>query len=169
MRANASEKAVIRFDNFELELKTGELRRDGATIKLQPQPFRTLAFLADRTGQVVTREEIRREIWGDETFVDYEQGVNFLIRKIRAALGDDAQAPRFIETLPRRGYRFIAQLERRAEDSSLEKAVAKAPPETVISPPETVPDPHALAAISGPRTRTKTILIAALAMAATLA
>src|SRR5262245_28905209 len=84
MSANVSKEAVIRFDVFELELRSGELRRDGALVKLQPQPFKALVFLAVRSGQVVAREEIRREIWGDETFVDYEQGVNFLIRKIRA-------------------------------------------------------------------------------------
>jgi TolB-like protein/DNA-binding winged helix-turn-helix (wHTH) protein/Tfp pilus assembly protein PilF len=171
MRANASERAVIRFDNFELELRSGELRRDGATIKLQPQPFRTLAFLADRAGQVVTREEIQREIWGDETFVDYEQGVNFLIRQIRAALGDDAKAPRFIETLPRRGYRFIAPVEREEENSSRENGLAVAPaPEIVISPPEAVPDPSAIsAAVSATQTRTRVFLVAALAVAMTLA
>ena len=131
MRANASEKAVIRFDSFELELKSGELRRDGALIKLQPQPFRALAFLADRSGQVVTRGEIQREIWGDETFVDYEQGVNFCIKQIRAALGDDAKAPRFIETLPRRGYRFIAPVERDEGNLSRENDLAVAPRPTL--------------------------------------
>src|SRR5262249_21328993 len=99
MRVNVSEEAVIRFDVFELELKSGELRRAGVLVKLQPQPFKVLAFLAAQASQVVTREEIRRKIWGEETFVDYEQGVNFCIRQIRAALGDNAQSPRFIETL----------------------------------------------------------------------
>ncbi|HEV2665973.1 MAG TPA: winged helix-turn-helix domain-containing protein, partial [Blastocatellia bacterium] len=171
MRANASERAVIRFDNFELELKSGELRRDGALIKLQPQPFRALAFLADRAGQVVTREEIQREIWGDETFVDYEQGVNFLIRQIRAALGDDAKAPRFIETLPRRGYRFVAPVEREEENSLRENGLAVAPaPDIVISQPEAVPDPSAISApISATQTRTRVFLVAALAVAMTLA
>jgi TolB-like protein/DNA-binding winged helix-turn-helix (wHTH) protein/Tfp pilus assembly protein PilF len=167
MRANAYEKAVIRFDIFELELKSGELRRDGALIKLQPQPFKALAFLADRAGQVVTREEIQREIWGDETFVDYEQGVNFCIKQIRAALGDDAKAPRFIETLPRRGYRFIAPVERKEENSPRENGLAVAPPpDTVILPPETVPKAPAVLA---PRTRTRVFLVAALAVAMALA
>jgi len=170
MRANASEKAVIRFDSFELELKSGELRRDGALIKLQPQPFRALAFLADRSGQVVTRGEIQREIWGDETFVDYEQGVNFCIKQIRAALGDDAKAPRFIETLPRRGYRFIAPVERKERNLSRENDLAVAPaPDIVISPPEAVPDPSAIsAAVSATQTRTRVFLVAALAAAMTL-
>jgi TolB-like protein/DNA-binding winged helix-turn-helix (wHTH) protein/Tfp pilus assembly protein PilF len=170
MRANASENAVIRFDSFELELKSAELRRDGALIKLQPQPFRALAFLADRAGQVVTREEIQLEIWGGETFVDYEQGVNFLIKQIRAALGDDAKAPRFIETLPRRGYRFIAPVERKEWNLSRENDLAVAPaPDIVISPPEAVPDPSAIsAAVSANQTRTRVFLVAALAMAMTL-
>jgi len=170
MRANASEKAVIRFNSFELELKSGELRRDGALIKLQPQPFKALAFLADRAGQVVTREEIQLEIWGDETFVDYEQGVNFCIKQIRAALGDDAKAPRFIETLPRRGYRFIAPVERKERNLSRENDLAVAPaPDIVISPPEAVPDPSAIsAAVSATQTRTRVFLVAALAAAMTL-
>jgi TolB-like protein/DNA-binding winged helix-turn-helix (wHTH) protein/Tfp pilus assembly protein PilF len=170
MRASASEKAVIRFDSFELELKSGELRRDGALIKLQPQPFRALAFLADRAGQVVTREEIQLEIWGDETFVDYEQGVNFLIKQIRAALGDDAKAPRFIETLPRRGYRFIAPVERKERNLSRENDLAVAPaPDIVISPPEAVPDPSAVsAAVSATQNRTRVFQVAALALAITL-
>jgi DNA-binding winged helix-turn-helix (wHTH) protein len=75
MQANNSEAVSIRFDVFELELKSGELRRAGELIKLQPQPFKLLAFLAAKAGQVVTREEIQQEIWGGETFVDYEQGV----------------------------------------------------------------------------------------------
>jgi TolB-like protein/DNA-binding winged helix-turn-helix (wHTH) protein/Tfp pilus assembly protein PilF len=166
MSANASEEAVIRFDSFEMELKSGELRRDGALIKLQPQPFKVLALLAAQAGQVVTREEIQREIWGDETFVDYEQGVNFCIKRIRAALGDDAQAPRFIETLPRRGYRFIAQVERKEWNSSREDGLAEPPPCAVISPPETVPDPST---VSTPRIRTVAILIAALVAVVTLA
>src|SRR5215475_7803638 len=170
MRANASEKAVIRFDGFELELKSGQLRRDGALIKLQPQPFRALAFLADRAGQVVTREEIQLEIWGDETFVDYEQGVNFLIKQIRAALGDDAKAPRFIETLPRRGYRFIAPVERKELNLSHGNDLAVAPAQDiVISPPEAVPDPSATsAAVSATQPRTRVFMVAALAVAMTL-
>src|SRR5262249_20392703 len=108
MQEHNSDPALIRFDIFELELKSGELRRDGVLVKLQPQPFKVLTFLAIQAGQVVTREEIQQKIWGDETFVDYEQGVNFCIKKIRAALGDSAQSRRFIETLTRPAYRSIA-------------------------------------------------------------
>jgi len=84
-------------------------------VKLAPQPFRILALLASRAGEVVTREEIRREVWGEETYVDFERGLNFAISQIRAALEDDAQSPRYIQTLPRRGYRFVAPVETAAE------------------------------------------------------
>lgn len=98
----------IRFGLFELDPATGELRREGRAVRLQPQPARVLALLVARPGEVVTREELRRQIWNDGTFVDFERGLNFCIAQIRAALQDSAESPRFIETLPRRGYRFIA-------------------------------------------------------------
>ena len=97
----------IRFDTFELDSASGELRESGILLKLQPQPFRVLLLLVERAGQVVTREEIRRYLWTDSTFVDFEHGINFSINQIRGALADSAEKPRYIETLPRRGYRFI--------------------------------------------------------------
>jgi len=102
---------ILRFDSFELDTGSGELRRHGDRIKLPPQPFRILDLLVRRSGEVVTRAEIREHIWCDDTFVDFEQGLNFCIRQIREALGDTAVAPRFIETLPRRGYRFLLPVE----------------------------------------------------------
>ncbi|HYL34460.1 MAG TPA: winged helix-turn-helix domain-containing protein [Bryobacteraceae bacterium] len=101
------EDSVLRFGAFELELRTGELRKGGALIKLQTQHFQLLALLAGRHGQMVSREEIRQALWKDDTFVDFDRSINFCVNKIREALGDDRQSPRFIETLPRRGYRFI--------------------------------------------------------------
>ena len=98
---------ILRFDRFELDAGAGELRRGGDRIKLPPQPFRVLELLVSRSGEVVTRNEIRERIWRDDTFVDFEQGLNFCVRQIREALGDTATTPRFIETLPRRGYRFL--------------------------------------------------------------
>ncbi len=98
----------IRFGLFELDSASGDLRREGRLVRLQPQPARVLALLASRPGEVVTREELRRQIWSDGTFVDFERGLNFCIAQIRSALQDSADSPRFIETLPRRGYRFIA-------------------------------------------------------------
>lgn len=104
----------LRFGPFELDATAGELRKAGTLIKLQPQPFRLLQFLAERTGSVVTREEIQQYLWSESTFVDFEHGINFSIRQIRGALADDAENPRYVETLPRRGYRFIAQVQVRA-------------------------------------------------------
>ncbi|HEV3421679.1 MAG TPA: winged helix-turn-helix domain-containing protein [Candidatus Acidoferrum sp.] len=101
----------FRIREFELDAATGELRKAGTLVKLQPQPFRVLLLLVERAGQLVTREEIQRCLWTDSTFVDFEHGINFSINQIREALEDDAEEPRYVETLPRRGYRFIAPVE----------------------------------------------------------
>jgi DNA-binding winged helix-turn-helix (wHTH) protein len=98
------------FGDFELDVDAGELRRKDRRVKLQPQPFKLLLLLVRKGGTLVSREEIRRELWPDGTFVDYDQAVNFSIRQIRDALGDDADRPLYIETVPRRGHRFIAPL-----------------------------------------------------------
>ena len=98
----------VRFGVFEFDADTSELRRDGVSVRLQPQPARVLALLLARAGELVTRDELRQKVWGDETFVDFERGLNFAVAQIRSALGDSASSPRFIETVPRRGYRFIA-------------------------------------------------------------
>src|SRR5262245_13905832 len=101
-----------RFGPFELDAATGELRRNGDPIKLAPQPLKVLELLVRRSGEVLTRAEIRDHVWSDDTVVDFEQGLNFCVRQIREALGDDADTPRFLETLPRRGYRFVASVAR---------------------------------------------------------
>ena len=101
----------LRFGPFELDLDSCELWKSGVRVKLQLQPFRVLGLLASQPGRLLTREEIQREVWPDGTFVDFEQALNFCIRQIRSALGDQANTPHFIETLPRRGYRFIAPVE----------------------------------------------------------
>jgi eukaryotic-like serine/threonine-protein kinase len=101
-----------RFAAFELDAESGKLLNNGIPLKLQPQPFRVLVLLTARPGQVVTREEIQRCLWGDSTFVDFERGINFSINQIRAALNDNAEKPRYIETLPRIGYRFVAPVTR---------------------------------------------------------
>ena len=101
-----------RFGLFEVDAATGELRRDGLRIKINAQPFQILCLLLERSGELLTREEIARELWPDGTFVDYEHGVNSAVNRIREALGDSASNPRFVETLARRGYRFIAPVER---------------------------------------------------------
>jgi cholera toxin transcriptional activator len=101
-----------RFGVFEADAATGELRRQGIRIKLNAQPFQVLIMLLERRGELLTREEISRELWPDGTFVDFEHGVNSAINRIREALGDTAGGPRFVETLARRGYRFVAPVER---------------------------------------------------------
>ncbi|MFY9560602.1 MAG: winged helix-turn-helix domain-containing protein [Terriglobales bacterium] len=110
MTRTASDRPVVRFATFELNTATGELRKSGMTVKLRPQAAKVLILLATRRGEMVTREELTEQIWGHETFVDSEHGVNLCIRQIRAALDDDADTPRYIETFPRRGYRFIAPI-----------------------------------------------------------
>jgi DNA-binding winged helix-turn-helix (wHTH) protein/tetratricopeptide (TPR) repeat protein len=102
---------VFRFGLFELDLETQQLRRAGVPLRIQPQPFKVLVVLLSSPGRIVTREELRRELWGTETFVDFEQGLNYCIRQIRTVLGDEAQSPHYVETVPRKGYRFIATIE----------------------------------------------------------
>jgi TolB-like protein/Flp pilus assembly protein TadD len=99
---------AVRFGAFELDTRVGELRKGRERLHLQPQPFRVLSVLVSRPGQLVTREELQRQLWHRHTFVDFEQGLNVCIRQIRAVLSDNAETPRFVETVPRRGYRFIA-------------------------------------------------------------
>ncbi len=111
MGERASAYSRVRFGVFELDLQAGELRKGGVLLHLPPQPFKILALLASRPGELVTREEIRSEVWGTGTFVDFEHGLNFAINKIRDALSDDAETPRYIQTMPRRGYRFIAPVD----------------------------------------------------------
>jgi TolB-like protein/DNA-binding winged helix-turn-helix (wHTH) protein/Tfp pilus assembly protein PilF len=127
---------ALRFGVFELDLPALELRKAGLQVRLQQQPARVLALLARRAGDLVTREEIQKEVWGSETFVDFEQGLNFCIRQIRSALGDNADSPRFVETLPRRGYRFIAPVEALA-NVAVEPVMVAAPagPAALATPP----------------------------------
>src|SRR5207248_3177533 len=101
-------KSVFRFGVFELDSAAGEVRKNGLLLKLHPQPAKVLLLLASRANQLVTREEIKEALWGQDTFVDFEQGLNSCIRQIRGVLADDPDNPRFVQTVPRKGYRFIA-------------------------------------------------------------
>src|SRR5258705_873121 len=101
---------LLRFESFELDVRSRELRKGKNRIRLQEQPFEILRLMLERPGDVVTREELARRLWPDGTFVDFEHSLNAAVKRLRAALGDDADNPRFVETLPRRGYRFIASL-----------------------------------------------------------
>lgn len=101
---------ILRFDVFELNPRAGELHKSGRKVKLQVLPVRVLAILLEMAGQVVTREDLREKIWPADTFVDFEHSLNTAIAKLRRALNDEADKPRFIETLPRRGYRFVGSV-----------------------------------------------------------
>jgi DNA-binding winged helix-turn-helix (wHTH) protein len=101
---------VLTFDVFEIDLRAGELRKDGRRVKLQEQPFHVLSLLLARSGEVVTREELRQKLWPADTFVDFDHGLNSAVARLRETLRDSADRPRFIETIAKRGYRFIAPL-----------------------------------------------------------
>ena len=124
---NPLSPGVFRFSEFEVDFRNGELRKDGSRVKLQDQPFRILRILLDHRGELVTREELQRQIWPSDTFVDFEKGLNNAIKRLRDALGDSAEEPRFIETHPKRGYRFIGSVTATDTDGrTQEKEVAKA-------------------------------------------
>jgi TolB-like protein/DNA-binding winged helix-turn-helix (wHTH) protein len=121
--------SVIRFGTFEVSLQSGEVRKAGLRIKVQQQPMKLLEILLEHPGEVVTREELRRRVWPNESFGDFDQALNISIGKLRSALGDSAENPRFIETLPKRGYRFIADVSVVGDDAH------KRGPESAASPP----------------------------------
>ncbi len=120
---------LFRSATFEVDLKAGEIRRDGQCIRLQEQPLRVLTMLVEHAGDVVTRDELRHRLWPDDTFVDFDQGLNKAINKIRRAMGDSAEHPRNIETLPKRGYRLLASLNRDGEDALVSNSPGPVEPE----------------------------------------
>jgi len=137
MQETAKSARVFRFGVFEVDAATGELRKQGLRIRLQEQPAQFLLILLDRAGEVVSREEIRRRLWPPNTFVDFDQGLGASLRKLRQALGDDAETPRYIETIPKQGFRFVAPVER---ISALPLAAAAVLPIRAIPPP--TPEAH---------------------------
>ena len=124
-KAVSETQSLIRFGVFELNVTTEELRKSGTLVRLAPQPLKLLALLARRSGQVVSRDEIQQALWGGETYVDFEQGMNHCIKQIRNALSDSADTPLYIETVPRRGYRFLAPV--------VTKTIPAPPPRVVES------------------------------------
>ena len=110
MTSTSPNEEILRFDVFELNLRAGELHKSGRKVKLQVLPLRILAILLEMAGQVVTREDLREKLWPADTFVDFEHSLNTAIAKLRRALNDDSEKPRYIETLPRRGYRFVGSV-----------------------------------------------------------
>jgi len=139
MPATPSDLQFVRFGEFVLHLRSGELAQNGARVVLPDQLFRVLALLVRQPGTLVTREELRHELWREDTFVDFEHGVNAVIKRLREALGDSAASPRFIETLPRHGYRFIADVEEEPASDGASTALAPAPPGESVA---TVRDPR---------------------------
>lgn len=135
---------LLRFSSFELDLRAGELRKHGLKIKLQDQPFQILALLLEKPGEVVTREELRGRLWPADTFVDFDHSLNSAVKKLRQALNDDPDVPRFIETLPRRGYRFIAPLRNGLSSSSSADQTGAVDRESTAmnEPAASVPGPH---------------------------
>src|ERR1700741_3888269 len=131
----------IAFDNFEVDLRSGELRKNSSRIRLQAQPFQLLFLLLVNAGQVVTREEICRDLWPTNTFVDFEHSLAAAVNKIRDALGDSADTPKYVETLPKRGYRFIGKVKSEppvvmvpTETQESERLAAVVTPEAPLSP-----------------------------------
>ena len=124
MEKTDSTRRLVRFGVFELDLRAGELRKNGLKIKLREQPFQILAMLLERPGEIVTREELRQKLWSNNTFVDFDNSVNKAINKIREAVGDSADNPRFVETMARRGYRFIAPVEETSRELASGKSAA---------------------------------------------
>src|SRR6266568_3790854 len=116
-KGSSAPQRNVRFGAFEFDLQTGELRKHGLRIRLQGQPVDILAMLVEHPGEVVTREELQRRLWPADTYVDFEHSLNAAIKRLRAALGDSADSPRFVETLARRGYRFIAPLTQPADEA----------------------------------------------------
>jgi DNA-binding winged helix-turn-helix (wHTH) protein len=125
---------LIRFGLFALDARAGELRKQGVKIKLQEQPLQVLQVLFEKPGEIVTREELRKRIWPSDTFVDFDGGVNNAVKRLREALGDSADNPRFIETVPRRGYRFIGSVNGHGSVTSASGSVAPGYPASSLRP-----------------------------------
>jgi DNA-binding winged helix-turn-helix (wHTH) protein len=125
---------VVKFDVFEVDLRAQELYKGGRKIKLQIQPFQVLAMMLERPGEVVTREEMQKRLWPADTFVDFDHSVNTAIKKLRQALGDDKNKPRFVETLPKRGYRFLATVKGPVGPSRQAVATPTAPVDSTRTP-----------------------------------
>src|ERR1700723_2987613 len=130
---NSKQRLICRFEDFEVDLKAGEVWKAGRRLKVQDQPLKILAALLQRPGEIVTREELRQLIWPEQSVGDFDHAINLAITKLRSTLGDSAVVPHLIETLPRRGYRFIAPL----------KEETDAPPAPITAPPQepTLPSP----------------------------
>src|SRR5258708_3789728 len=145
MPAPQSNSKIARFGVFELDLSAGELRKNGRKIRLQEQPFQVLASLIEHPGEVVSREDLRQKLWPSDTFVDFDHSLNTAINKVREALGDSASSPRYVETLARRGYRFIAPVQ--APDRAAALAEATSGSKAIANEDSSAPESERPAAI----------------------
>jgi DNA-binding winged helix-turn-helix (wHTH) protein/tetratricopeptide (TPR) repeat protein len=136
MDKSPERESIVSFGSFKLDVQSAELRRNGTKTRLQEQPFQILLVLLSRSGEVVTREELQSKLWAADTFVDFDNGLNIAVKKLRSALGDDAEAPQYIETLPRRGYRFLVGVTAESPKTSSQSSPATAP--KVLPPKEAV-------------------------------
>ena len=118
MSEQARTRQTIRFGVFELDLAAAELRKRGRRVKLEAQPFQVLSVLVRRSGDLVTREDLRKELWPEDTFVEFDHSLNTAVKKIRQALDDSPRNPRYVETVPRQGYRFIGEMEEAGEPAT---------------------------------------------------
>jgi cholera toxin transcriptional activator len=137
-------RRIVRFGVFEVDLAAGELRKSGRKLRLQEQPFQMLALLLERPGDVITREELRQKLWPADTFVDFDHSLNTAVNKVREALGDSASHPLYVETIARRGYRFLAPVER-MEASAAPQTATQMPPasdQEALHPELDVPIPR---------------------------
>ena len=139
MAVPQSNRRVVRFGVFELDLSAGELRKNGVKLRLQGQPLQVLTLLLERSGEVVTREELQQKLWPSDTFVDFDHSLNTAINKVREALGDSASSPRYVETLARRGYRFIAPVQPDPSKAAIEPAAEIAAPAVGANRPSSHP------------------------------
>jgi cholera toxin transcriptional activator len=138
--ANSTSAPLYRFDSYEADVRSGELRKDGERLRIQEQPFQVLIALLERPREVVTRDELRERLWPSDTFVDFDHGLNTTINKLRESLGDSASNPRFIETLPRRGYRFLMEVESLPATNSAEAPTGEFPVPMVTVSQATIAD-----------------------------
>jgi cholera toxin transcriptional activator len=136
------ESGIARFGIFELDFRAGELRKNGARLRLQEQPFQVLAVLLERAGDVVTREDLRQKLWPSDTFVDFDHSLNTAINKVREALGDSASSPLYVETLARRGYRFIAPVQNGSQRENPRTTEQTHSAARALHPDLDVPMPH---------------------------
>jgi DNA-binding winged helix-turn-helix (wHTH) protein len=141
MQPQETERRIVRFGSFEADLREARLSKGGIRIRLQEQPFQILVLLLERPGQVVTREEIRQKLWSNDTFVEFDDALNTAVRKLRAALSDSADNPRFLETVPRKGYRFLAPISLPELQGDQSPAQSKVP--ATPAPPSEVPQANA--------------------------